>query len=165
MWGPEQFIYYLVLLKWLVKSCVAAGIKVKDIYVDFACRLAKTWERYLDKKGDSQFQTEAERECARGFRLLTNWMHGSSHEMSCQLQNNGRCADGAGHRDGEGSERLWADTKVRISLNMVVQHKFIHIHVFIRIPANSKDISATVIAEIILRRPYHSLLMISCPQS
>ena len=77
MCGPEQFIFHLVFLKWLVKSCAAAGIHVKDIYTDFACRLVKTWEWYFEKKGDQHFQTEAEKECARGFRVLVNWMHGT----------------------------------------------------------------------------------------
>ena len=43
----------------------------------------------------------------------------SSNEMACQLKNNGRYTDGAGHRDGEGSERLWAATKVINYVNVI----------------------------------------------
>ena len=37
MHGPEQFVYYyyLVLLKHVVKACPS----IRDVYVDFACRL------------------------------------------------------------------------------------------------------------------------------
>lgn len=112
MHGPEQFVYYLVFLKWLVKACVACGVLIHDIYVDFGCKLAKTWERFLEKMGDVHFESLDELEAARGLRLLVNWMHGSSHELACQLQNNGRYTEGAGHRYGEGIERLWAITKV-----------------------------------------------------
>jgi len=111
LWGPEQFVYYLVLLKWLIKGCVEAGIPLGDVYVDFGCRLVKTWKRYLAKRGNDSFQP-AELEAARQVRILVNWMHGSSHEISCQLAHNGRYAENAGHQDGEGSERLWSHTKV-----------------------------------------------------
>ena len=112
MHGPEQFVYYLVLLKHLVLRCTATGVKLQDIYVDFACRLVKTWERFLEKQGSLHFQTEADLQAARGLRLLVNWMHGMSHEPSCQLQHNGRHTEGAGHRDGEGIEQIWSHTKV-----------------------------------------------------
>ena len=111
MHGPEQFVYYLILFKRLVQRCNGAGITVRDMYVDFNCRLKKTWDRFLRLKGD-QHLPQAALADAKQLRLLVNWMHGSSHELSCQLQNNGRYTEGAGHRDGEGSERLWAQTKV-----------------------------------------------------
>jgi len=44
-------------------------------------------------------------------RLLVNWMHGSSHNPSCQLQNNGRYQKGTGWTVGEQTEQLWALTK------------------------------------------------------
>lgn len=114
MWGPEQYIYYLVLLKWLTKGCAALDIPLGDVYVDFGCRLVKTWERYLEKKGSTHLSTR-ELEVAKQIRVLVNWMHGSSHELSCQLQSNGRYTEGAGHQDGEGTERLWSHTKVSVS--------------------------------------------------
>ena len=114
MHGPEQFIYYLVLFKHLVMRCYASGVKVHDIYVDFACRLVKTWGRFLEKQGPVHFPSEAMLQAAREIRLLVNWMHGSSHKLSCQFLHNGRYAKDAGHRDGEGIERLWSHTKVSL---------------------------------------------------
>jgi hypothetical protein len=35
MHGPEQFIYYLIMLKYMIWACPS----VRDVYVDFACRL------------------------------------------------------------------------------------------------------------------------------
>ena len=55
MHGPEQFVYYLVYLKWLVKGCHAAVVSIRDIYVDFGCKLAKTWKRHLEKNGETHF--------------------------------------------------------------------------------------------------------------
>ena len=112
MHGPEQFVYYLVYLKWLVKACTAEGVSIQDVYVDFGCKLSKTWKRHLERNHHHHFPSSPELETAMGLRLLVNWMHGSSHEVSCQLQNNGRYTLGSGHKDGEGVERLWAQTKV-----------------------------------------------------
>jgi len=112
MYGPEQFVYYLVYLKWLVKACHATGMSIQDIYVDFGCKLQKTWRRHLEKNGQQHFDAETDQQLALGLRLLVNWMHGSSHELSCQLQNSGRYTAEAGHKDGEGAERLWSDCKV-----------------------------------------------------
>ena len=112
MHGPEQFVYYLVFLKWLVKACAESGLSIQDVYVDFGCKLDKTWQRHLQKNGDAHFASDPEKAIALGLRLLVNWMHGSSHELSCQILKNGRYTTGAGHMDGEGVERLWAETKV-----------------------------------------------------
>lgn len=108
MHGSEQFIYYLVLLVALIKACPA----LRDVYVDFACRLAVTWKRFLTNQASQFFQSKAEHDSAMLLRLIVNWMHGSSHNLSCQLQNNGRYKEGAGRKHGEGSEQLWSLTKV-----------------------------------------------------
>ncbi|KAJ9507319.1 hypothetical protein QJQ45_006301 [Haematococcus lacustris] len=44
---PEQFTYYLLLLEGLLES----GPADLHIYVDFACRLKKTWMRYVAARG------------------------------------------------------------------------------------------------------------------
>ena len=108
MHGPEQFVYYLVLLSHLIKACPS----VRDVYVDFACRLSVTWRRFIAKQGARYFTSEVESTAAGRLRLLVNWMHGSSHDLSCQLQNNGRYTADAGRKHGEGSEQLWSLTKV-----------------------------------------------------
>ena len=38
---PEQFLYYLLILKILVEQ----GCPVKDVYIDFACKVKVTWKR------------------------------------------------------------------------------------------------------------------------
>jgi hypothetical protein len=108
---PEQFIYYLVLLKHLVKLCVQSSVHLRDVYVDFACRLFKTWMRFVDKQA-SMFKEGSETMMARDLRILVNWMHGSSHTLACQLLNNGRYIVDAGRKVGENSEQLWSMTKV-----------------------------------------------------
>lgn len=117
MHGPEQFVYYLILLKCLIKSCPA----VSDVYVDFACRLKITWQRFITKQGHKFFSSEAEYAAAKDLRLLVNWMHGSSHDLSCQLRNNGRYTANAGHKHGEGSEQLWSQVKVCLNALMGAQ--------------------------------------------
>jgi hypothetical protein len=99
----EQYCYYLLSLQQLVGSCTKL-----DVYIDFGCRLKKTWQRYVHNQ-DIHLQ-EAD------VRILVNWMHGASHEMSCQLQNCGRYQTGAGWRHGEQLEQLWSLLKVHTSL-------------------------------------------------
>ena len=111
MHGSEQFIYYLIIITALVSSCPNLGF----VYVDFACRLSVTWKRYLAKHGSRIFPSEGLLNAAKGLHLLVNWMHGSAHDLSCQLQNSGRYRAGAGRRHGEGSEQLWSLTKVRVA--------------------------------------------------
>lgn len=118
MHGPEQFIYYLVMLKTLLKHCPT----IKAVYVDFACRLKVTWQRFVAKQKDRFFTTEAEASAAKDLRLIVNWMHGSSHNLSCQLQNNGRYTIGAGRRHGEGSEQLWSMLKAAATLMRYMKH-------------------------------------------
>lgn len=38
---PENFSYYLVFLDWMV----IFGGELRDVYIDFGCRLSKTWAR------------------------------------------------------------------------------------------------------------------------
>lgn len=100
---PEQFIYYIVILMALLK--MATG-RVRDVFVDFGCQLKKTFQR---------FGSQHESKMPSGWkelRILVNWMHGNSHDLSCQLQHCGRYIQGAGHKDGENNERLWSMTKV-----------------------------------------------------
>lgn len=80
MLTSEMFAYYLLLLSELVTQYPA---------VDFACRLEPAWHKYIALKAmDPALQ--------RSVHLLVNWMHGSSHSMKCQLQNNGRYLEGKG---------------------------------------------------------------------
>ncbi|KAL6759331.1 hypothetical protein V8C86DRAFT_1329021 [Haematococcus lacustris] len=44
-------------------------------------------------------------------RLMVNWMHGASHNMACQLKNNGRYLEGSAHRVGEQTEQHWSQLK------------------------------------------------------
>jgi hypothetical protein len=69
MHGPEQFVYYLVLLKFLVK----AGCSIRDVYVDFACRLSVTWKRFIAKQGAQHFDS-TQSNAASALRLLVNWI-------------------------------------------------------------------------------------------
>jgi hypothetical protein len=108
MHGSEQFIYYLIIISALLSTCPNLGF----VYVDFACRLSVTWKRFLAKQGDKAFQSPELLAAAHGLQLLVNWMHGSTHDLSCQLRNSGRYTKGAGRRHGEGSEQLWSFMKV-----------------------------------------------------
>lgn len=121
MHGPEQFVYYLVLLKHLIKACVTSGVPVKDVYVDFACRLAKTWDRFRTQQ-PQHFEIGKETELAKSVRVIVNWMHGSSHDLSCQLQNNGRYTQDAGRKHGEGCEQMWSLTKPMSTLIRYMKH-------------------------------------------
>uniref|UniRef100_A0A7S3QP61 CxC3 like cysteine cluster domain-containing protein n=2 Tax=Dunaliella tertiolecta TaxID=3047 RepID=A0A7S3QP61_DUNTE len=102
----ENFTFYLVLLKHIVKECPS----VKHVYIDFGCRLAKTWTWYLQAL-DKELPPSAV-----DLRIMVNWMHAASHDMSCQLENSGRFQKDAGFVVGEQSEQLWAMTKDPSSL-------------------------------------------------
>jgi hypothetical protein len=99
----EQFSYYLLAL-----ARLAGQHSVLDIYIDFGCRFKVTWQRYAQAL-EASGQLEAQQ---LDLRIMVNWMHGSSHELSCQLQHCGRYIEGAGAADGEGCERLWSNVKV-----------------------------------------------------
>ncbi|KAJ9534336.1 hypothetical protein QJQ45_016030 [Haematococcus lacustris] len=99
---PEQFVYYLLAMWRLVDQCQDS---VLHIYVDFACRLKVTWARFAAALGL----------CTANVHLMVNWMHGSSHNLSCQLKNNGRYLANTAWRVGEQTEQLWSMFKVAIS--------------------------------------------------
>ena len=99
MFTPEQFMFYIVMLKLLIGG---AGVPIRDIYIDFACRFGITWKRYV-----SNHQGQLPPGCSQ-VRLLVNWMHGSSHSLACQLVNNARYITGTGRKVGENSEQLWS---------------------------------------------------------
>jgi hypothetical protein len=107
MRGPEQFVYYLILLKYLAEK---AGCPVHHVYIDFACRLGQTWGRFIDACG-AEF-TDLTQLAMGHIVPLVNWMHGSSHDLQCQLRHSGRYREGAGRKVGENSEQLWAMLKV-----------------------------------------------------
>ena len=50
---------------------------------------------------------------AHDIKIMVNWMHGASHDMSCQLRNNGRFQEGARSVVGEQAEQLWSMIRVR----------------------------------------------------
>jgi hypothetical protein len=109
MRGPEQFVYYLILLKYLAEK---AGCPVHHVYIDFACRLGKTWGRFIDACGP-EFDEPTQLAMVHIVPLV-NWMHGSSHDLQCQLRHSGRYHEGAGRKVGENSEQLWSMLKVRL---------------------------------------------------
>jgi hypothetical protein len=102
---PECLAYYIITLLYLVTRCLLLG----DVYVDFACRLSIPWQHYLH----AHTWLLQRWPHLRGVRLLVNWMHGVSHQASCQLVNCGRYVVGAGRRVGEHTEQPWARLKVR----------------------------------------------------
>lgn len=91
------------------------GARIGDLYVDFACKLKVTFSNYikvLQDHGEGEERNAAMLAAMREIRLLVNWMHGSSHELSCQVQHMGRYAEGAGRKVGENTEQLWSLLKV-----------------------------------------------------
>jgi hypothetical protein len=114
---PEQYVFYLLQLQTLAQEC---PLGVKHVYIDLACRLKSSWARFQSSRqedGDPDFLAA----CAH-MRLLVNWMHGSSHNPSCQLQNNGRYQQGTGWTVGEQTEQLWALTKALGGLIRYMTH-------------------------------------------
>ena len=78
---------------------------LQDVYIDFGCRIRSTWQRYVAQHSDLP-------DAAAALRILVNWMHGSGHDVACQLKNSGRYADESGWRVGEEIEQLWSIGKV-----------------------------------------------------
>lgn len=117
----EQFCYYLLSLLLLVIQRARLG-QAGDastnspapepsqlhVYIDFGCRFKVTWERYMRALAEQGWLDPL----AVTVSIMVNWMHGASHEMSCQLSNCGRFIQGAGHRVGEQVEQLWSLLKV-----------------------------------------------------
>lgn len=100
---PENFVYYMEVLLHLVRRCPS----VRDVYIDFGCRLSGSWQRLIEKLG-----TDVPGE-AKQLRVMVNWLHASSHDFACQISNSGRFKAGAAWTVGEMIEQLWAQTKVR----------------------------------------------------
>jgi hypothetical protein len=119
---PEQFVYYLLLLVQLATGTAGA---VKHVYIDFACRLGKTWERYLRAQGGT-FPSDVLAQC-QNIVPLVNWMHGASHNRECQLKCGGRYHKHAGRKVGENAEQLWSMCKVRIDISTRA-HTHTHTH-------------------------------------
>ncbi|KAJ9507906.1 hypothetical protein QJQ45_021265, partial [Haematococcus lacustris] len=92
---PEQFVYYLLAMARLVHMCFGL---VLHVYIDFACQFKVTWARYARVVGLDTARTH----------LMVNWMHGASHDLGCQLKNNGRYLATAAWRVGEQTEQLWS---------------------------------------------------------
>jgi hypothetical protein len=85
---------------------------LKYVYIDFGCRLGKTWERFVANNGAGWHRMVAQ--AARQLQITVNWMHGSSHQLRCQLKHSARYRDRAGRRVGEHTEQLWSMLKVRM---------------------------------------------------
>jgi len=108
--SPENFSYYLIMLWCILLSCGT----IRDVYIDFGCRLAITWVRFLAhqatitlREGDTVTTGH------RRARIMVNWLHAQGHNLPCQLQNSGRHTKDAAWRVGENTEQLWALLKVR----------------------------------------------------
>lgn len=97
---PEQFAYYLILLTWLLPRVP----ELRDVYIDFGCRLAITWARYA--------QAHPEISDADRLRIMVNWMHARGHEEACEVVNSARHHVDAARRVGENAEQLWSMLKV-----------------------------------------------------
>ncbi|GLC47449.1 hypothetical protein PLESTM_002075400 [Pleodorina starrii] len=97
---PEQFAYYLLMLGHIIQQ----RPDLKHVYMDFGCRIASTWQRYVAKHPELPPE-------AAGLEIMVNWMHGNGHGVACQLTNSGRYRKGAGRRIGEEIEQLWSGTK------------------------------------------------------
>jgi hypothetical protein len=109
----ESYSYYIVMLISLLLR-LAPSSNVRDVFVDFACQLGKSWSRYVNAgKGlDGEAIDEARLEHIKNVRLLVNWMHAEGHTLKCQLKSSGRYTEQCGRRYGEGTEQLWAQLKV-----------------------------------------------------
>ena len=103
---PEQFAYYLLLLRHLIER----RPDLKDVYMDFGCRIRRTWENYVHANPDLPPE-------AKDLRIMVTWFHGSGHDVACQLVNSGRYSEDAGRRVGEEIEQLWGLAKVGMGLN------------------------------------------------
>ncbi|KAL6747668.1 hypothetical protein V8C86DRAFT_2902016 [Haematococcus lacustris] len=82
---PEQSVYYLLALARLIHMC-------------FGLVLHVTWARYARVVGLDSARAH----------LMVNSMHGASHDLGCQLKNNGRYLATAAWRVGEQTEQLWS---------------------------------------------------------
>ncbi|KAJ9528437.1 hypothetical protein QJQ45_020285 [Haematococcus lacustris] len=108
---PEQFTYYLLLIE---RVLLAAQPVQPHIYVDFACRLKKTWANYVTAQQlPSDFAD---------VQMWVPWMHAASHDQTCQLGNNARYQAGAASRIGEQAEHMWSGLKDMTTLARYMTH-------------------------------------------
>ncbi|KAJ9523962.1 hypothetical protein QJQ45_022392 [Haematococcus lacustris] len=108
---PEQFTYYLLLIERVLQ---AAQPVQPHIYVDFACRLKKTWANYVTAQQlPSDFAD---------VQMWVPWMHAASHDQTCQLGNNARYQAGAASRIGEQAEHMWSGLKDMTTLARYMTH-------------------------------------------
>lgn len=101
---PEQFAYYIVIMLWMLMRCSS----IRDIYVDFACKLRVSWLLFLL----AHPHLLKDYEYIRHVRLMVGWMHGASHVLSCQIQNCGKFIPDTARSIGEQAESLWSMLKV-----------------------------------------------------
>jgi predicted phosphoadenosine phosphosulfate sulfurtransferase len=102
-----QFSYYLVALGEILPRTHSVG----SVYIDFACKIKKTWKRYIELVLADKLDPDTI-EYLRSIELYVNWLHASGHNFECQISNSGRFQDGAGRRVGEQIEQLWSLIKV-----------------------------------------------------
>ncbi|KAJ9517881.1 hypothetical protein QJQ45_004220 [Haematococcus lacustris] len=97
--ADDQFTYYLLGLERLLLR----AHNVVHIYVDIACRLKITWDRYVCVHGlDPSWSS---------VKMMVPMMHGASHDTACQLANNARFLKGTAFRVGEQTEQAWSRLK------------------------------------------------------
>lgn len=105
----EAYGYYIIMFS----NVLPLLNRVRDVYVDFGCRLEKTWKAYYEMhKAKPELCATSYRHLG-AVRILVNWMHGAGHVLACQLAHSGRFTDEAARRIGEMTEQLWAMLKVR----------------------------------------------------
>lgn len=112
--APENFSLYLLALAHIVSQRPDVG----DVYIDFGCRIKGTWQRFVKAHPELRRAHDGQQ------RILVNWLHGSAHELSCQLINSGRFTVAAAWRVGEATEQLWSQTKVWLHacIGMLLQY-------------------------------------------
>ena len=101
MTTAEQFVYYLVQ----IKHIMYARPELKDLYIDNGCRIKHSWLEYVEAHPEMPQEWE-------DLRIMVNWMHGSAHDLKCELLNSARFKDDAARRVGENTEQLWSMLKV-----------------------------------------------------
>jgi len=120
----EMFCYYIIGLHRLLRLRPGQ----MHVYVDFACRLASSADSFMRALPehytmDGHVYRKAEIMAAwQEVKMYVNWMHGSSHKMSCQLQHCGRFQLNAAHVVGEQTEQLWSNTKDIAAQTRYMQH-------------------------------------------
>ena len=81
LWTPENFSYYVYVLKELLKRRPDLVI----VYLDVACRFKKRWDTLVDELVGTGLATAE----AKKIGLLLPWMHAFDHNLECQVQFSG----------------------------------------------------------------------------